>query len=602
MPGDVLMYPSSSNQSMLLGIDPGHTPVISLRKNAAVIGGSLTTDDQLICARVHTTGISLYNSAMGAPSAMHVVAPMFMTPSVSMGGLHGSDMAPIDGGLVVLDLALESDAVVHLSSGTAPLSVILRYQGSDELPESLAGTSGKLRFVERSATGRIVSLDPRMTTLTHPLTSIPPGPSVTEVMFTLVAPASLVVYRSVVLSPSTATATIATDAPTFRNLVANGNMRLNSKSISLPDSPWSLGMPVGYGIGNNGATTLDAWRVIRDTTTLNSGRFTVDQVSVSDLPGIDAAIGLVNTSQGTKPATQGLSQNVKALNTILAWGTSSGKTLSLSFWVQGSVIGPMGVLVTNGTGNTFGALFWITEQNKWEHKSVSIPAPPVGSSWTTSGLHLTFTFTDKGSVGAGGDAMTGWNTFANAWGVLGQSDMTLVDASRILFTGVQLEAASEATAFETRPTAIERTLVDWDAVIAGEMTVAADLACGSNATFSNALRVLNGGDSSTIGMAVEGSIEATGDLFAYSDQALKTQLERVSGALDKIQDLQGYTYTLVNELGSSRRHMGLLAQDLQAVAPEVVMPGSDGHLTVAYGNLAALFVEAIKELGTRDKM
>jgi hypothetical protein len=42
--------------------------------------------------------------------------------------------------------------------------------------------------------------------------------------------------------------------------------------------------------------------------------------------------------------------------------------------------------------------------------------------------------------------------------------------------------------------------------------------------------------------------------------------------------------------------MGLIAQDVQAVAPEAVMTGTTGHLTVAYGNLAGLFVEAIKEL------
>jgi len=44
------------------------------------------------------------------------------------------------------------------------------------------------------------------------------------------------------------------------------------------------------------------------------------------------------------------------------------------------------------------------------------------------------------------------------------------------------------------------------------------------------------------------------------------------------------------------REMGLIAQEVAAVVPEVVRTGEDGNLAVAYGNLAGLFVEAIKTL------
>jgi hypothetical protein len=63
-----------------------------------------------------------------------------------------------------------------------------------------------------------------------------------------------------------------------------------------------------------------------------------------------------------------------------------------------------------------------------------------------------------------------------------------------------------------------------------------------------------------------------------------------------VRALTGYTYTRID---TEVRQAGLLAQDLQLVLPEVVQESEGGHLSVAYGNLASLFVEAIKELTTR---
>ena len=99
-----------------------------------------------------------------------------------------------------------------------------------------------------------------------------------------------------------------------------------------------------------------------------------------------------------------------------------------------------------------------------------------------------------------------------------------------------------------------------------------------------------------------GHFTATGNVTAYSDERLKTDLVQIDNALDKVSTLTGYTYnrqSLDGELEDTPRQAGLLASDIEKVLPEVVQvdpEDEDAIKSVAYGNMAALFVEAIKEL------
>lgn len=94
-----------------------------------------------------------------------------------------------------------------------------------------------------------------------------------------------------------------------------------------------------------------------------------------------------------------------------------------------------------------------------------------------------------------------------------------------------------------------------------------------------------------------GDLVALGNVSGYSDARLKTDLTRITDALEKVQELTGYTYTRIDTL---QRQTGLLAQDVQRVLPEAV-DDSGEHLTLAYGNLMGLMVEAVKELTERVK-
>jgi hypothetical protein len=51
-----------------------------------------------------------------------------------------------------------------------------------------------------------------------------------------------------------------------------------------------------------------------------------------------------------------------------------------------------------------------------------------------------------------------------------------------------------------------------------------------------------------------------------------------------------------NKIGQSNRSVGVIAQEIEEVLPEVVLTDSEGMKSVAYGNIVGILIEAIKEL------
>lgn len=93
----------------------------------------------------------------------------------------------------------------------------------------------------------------------------------------------------------------------------------------------------------------------------------------------------------------------------------------------------------------------------------------------------------------------------------------------------------------------------------------------------------------------DGTVTAAGDITAFSDRRLKENFSLISGALNKVDKLFGYTYDRKDMVG---RHAGLVAQDVQAVLPEAVTEQDDeiGTLAINDAAVTGLLVEAIKEL------
>ena len=107
----------------------------------------------------------------------------------------------------------------------------------------------------------------------------------------------------------------------------------------------------------------------------------------------------------------------------------------------------------------------------------------------------------------------------------------------------------------------------------------------------------------TAATATAGEIVATNEITAYySDDRLKTRLGNIDNALDKLSQLTGFYYQ-ANETAQAlgykvRREVGVSAQDVQKVMPEIVAPApiDNNYLTIHYERLIPLLIESIKEL------
>lgn len=113
-------------------------------------------------------------------------------------------------------------------------------------------------------------------------------------------------------------------------------------------------------------------------------------------------------------------------------------------------------------------------------------------------------------------------------------------------------------------------------------------------TNSNTLTV-GAGNGSGNAIYTTGTILAS-DVTASSDRRMKSDIATISNALDTVKAMRGVYFT---RLGQSNRSVGVIAQEVEEVLPEVVHTGSDDMKSVSYGNIVGLLIEAVKELAEK---
>ena len=96
---------------------------------------------------------------------------------------------------------------------------------------------------------------------------------------------------------------------------------------------------------------------------------------------------------------------------------------------------------------------------------------------------------------------------------------------------------------------------------------------------------------------VSGSLNVTGDITAYhtSDQRLKDNITPIADALYKLNQIGGYEFDWNDNSEHSGHDVGVIAQEIEKVLPEVVVMRDNGYKAVRYEKIVALLIEAVKE-------
>jgi len=321
--------------------------------------------------------------------------------------------------------------------------------------------------------------------------------------------------------------------------------------------------------GGDGSTQVGQWNRtnFKDYTGTLLGSQTTQNLfnTVATTINLGGAATTINIGAGSTGAVTNFAKNVVISGNLTVTGTTttnSSASLSVSdsavYLNNGATdntkdIGLIGTYVATGT--KYAGLVKDASDGIWKFFSAPTNAPTAGSV-------VDFTGATYDAVKMG--ALTATNgTFSAA----------------LTYGGVTLSNAVTGTG---------NMVLSADPTLTGTLT-------GSVASFSSTV--------ATGALTVTGNMTATGSVTAYfSDDRLKTRTGNIQNALEKVLSLDGFHYH-ANEtavaLGydGSKEEVGLSAQQVQAVLPEVVAPApiDPQYMTLHYERIVPLLVEAIKE-------
>jgi hypothetical protein len=221
----------------------------------------------------------------------------------------------------------------------------------------------------------------------------------------------------------------------FRNRIINGNMVIDQRNA---------GASVSI---SNGTTTYltDRWQVFENGSMAFSGQ----QVSTAPA-GFNRSLLITTTTAAAAGSADrcALTQIIEGFNIAdFGWGAAGASAITLSFWVRSSLTGQFGGALQNSAQDySYPFSFTISAANTFEFKTVTIAGPTTGtwSTDNTGGVRVSF---DLGM----GSTLLGT---AGAWaaadyrGATGDVKLSGTNGATFYITGVQLEAGTNASAFE----------------------------------------------------------------------------------------------------------------------------------------------------------
>jgi len=268
-----------------------------------------------------------------------------------------------------------------------------------------------------------------------------------------------------------------------------------------------------------------------------------------------------------------------------------------------------------------------------DNNFISLNDNKLESTWTGNTSLVTLGTVTTGTWSATTIATTkggtGLTSFTNGGAVYATSTSALTTGTLPIASGGT--ASTTASAARTAlGLAIGTDVQAWDTdldAVAGLTTAGIVYRSGAGSfTAGNSLGSVNLQINSlgvgTASSGTAGEIRSSGDITSYySDERLKTNIELIENALDKVMQLRGVTYN-ANQIAESfgyinkEKQVGVIAGDVEKVLPEAVKPApfdimlfesseisksGQNYKTVQYEKLVPLLIEAIKELNNEIK-
>jgi len=239
-----------------------------------------------------------------------------------------------------------------------------------------------------------------------------------------------------------------------------------------------------------------------------------------------------------------------------------------------------GIEIERGT-STNSTLLWDEGNDYWVAGLAGSEVQIALVNGTYSGLRAQST--TKGDVGLGNVENTALSTWA------GTSNITTLGT---ISTGTW-QGTAIADAYLSSNTAHLSETQTFSGAKTFSAAVNITNSTASTSKTTGALKV-------TGGVGISGALNVGGDVVAYasSDERLKDNIELISNPIEKVQSLKGVTWNWnenADELQQSLPNVGVIAQDVEKVLPQLVHDRDNGFKGVDYAKLTGLLIEAIKE-------
>ena len=416
--------------------------------------------------------------------------------------------------------------------------------------------------------------------------------------------------------------------------VGDGALTIAARTAGATNTDVTLELSTAYSANTSTATTIKAVvgpaLTALSTLMTTAGAGFIRRGATADTYSIDTNTYLTSFTEADTLATvtgRGATTGVACTFTNATDSTSSttgalkvtgGVGIEKNLYVGGNTIGISNCLIQSGTTNNIqfktgaatsaGATISLVSSSNGGLGSITFTAAGATFSGTVAGTNLSGTNTGDQTLpttlphnGTALSATTG--TFSGAISCTTETSDAVKSDSYAAKNGTGLvKLTGIATLSTATPTNGLMYYVDsagYGLHIASKSTdsVRINWNNGIPSATNRQLIVGNGDQTDVFHVKANGNVVAAGDITAFSDARIKTNITKIDNALGKVQQLNGYTYDRTDI--ETTRQTGVIAQEVIKVLPEAVLGSEDTTYSVAYGNMMGLMIEAIKELNAK---